>query len=160
MGSKFFINRKSLTLIVTGTLVFIFGIRSLSQKIPFVIDFGSWFLIFCALFHFQRTMNFTNTREWWYDRYSKEMVQYVAQKQQGESTVSLATHWFFHPSTTFYQTVKNYRSIEIMPYSKGIITDEQYDYYYIMRENLPVLEENYEIEKEFDYNFLLMRRKN
>lgn len=160
LGSKFFVNRKSLTLMITATLALIFGFKILYEKYPKIIRTTSWILIIFSFLHFSRCMNFRNIREWWYDEYTREMLEYVEKDHEKGTQVNLGMHWFFHPSSTFYTRIKDYDFINPLIYSKEILTDKKFDYYYVLKENLPLLERDYQIEKAFSSELFLLKKKN
>jgi hypothetical protein len=55
--------------------------------------------------------NFTNTSEWYYDKYDKEMLDLIDKDRlscKNPDSVSISNHWTFTPVINFYRVTKNY----------------------------------------------------
>jgi len=111
-------------------------------------------------YHLIRSANFDQTREWWYDRHTLDMMMYLNEKVADGEKVKLGVHWMFHPTTLYYKESQDLDFFEELRYSKKILPDESYDYYYVFKSNYDQeLTEGYELEKAFSGFAYLLRRK-
>lgn len=90
------------------------------------------FLMSCLLlFQVSATMKLKSVKEWWFDAYTFEVIDYF-NKVKPNQRISLKTSWLFHPSFSFYKCTGKIPLIDLKDYSKTIDTNDKADYYYIM----------------------------
>ncbi len=112
--------------------------------------------------HQLNAINFTHFSEWKYDANTKNMILELEKEFTAEAeknTIKLGIKWLFEPTINFYRETRNLDWLERVN-REGI--DGDYDYYYILKEQLPVLnnERNVAIIKEYDIsNTLFLERK-
>ena len=109
--------------------------------------------------HLFRSADLAKSSEWYYDVYTRDMVEYVSAQVAPGDTVSLGLFWTFHPSARFYRDTRKLEMIAPFHYHKPLMTDNRYDYYYVNPNQGKELHEDYEIEKKFGWVGVLYKRK-
>lgn len=160
LGTLYLINRKSLIFIpVWGLLMFCF-LNHLNLKKIFFKNILAGLIFVMGAWHFARCMNFEQTREWWYDRHTLDMLTYLDEKLGSDEQIKLGVHWMFHPTSLYYQETKGFDFFEGLHYDKKILPEANYDYYYVFKSNYDrFLTEGYEVEKSFSGFAYLLRKK-
>lgn len=160
LGTKYFINRKSLIFIpLWGMLVFSLLVHFSPKKVIIQQILAVFFLVMGS-YHFYRCLNFEQSREWWYDRNTLIVMEYLDDKVGPNETVNLGVHWMFHPTMMYYKNTKGFTFFENIHYDKNILPDAGYDYYYVFKSNYDrFLTEGYEVEKTFTGFGYLLRKK-
>jgi hypothetical protein len=79
--------------------------------------------------------NFTNTTEWFYDKYDKEMLELINKDRitsKSPDSVLISNYWSFTPVINFYRVTKNYSWL------KPVIKEEfkKADYYICYYDNV------------------------
>ena len=127
-----------------------------------VIKYFSLFIIsllaFLLAFHTLNSMQFKYASEWKYDADTKEMTNILKNevlKNCPGKQVKLGINWIFEPTINFYRITKDYDWLQQVT-RDGLTGD--YDYYYILKENLPEIK-NVEILKEFKTSNTLLLKK-
>ncbi len=158
LGSDFLIDRKALLFVPVCAVLFFYFLYWMRNKK--VIPYVALLLSVSLSYHFFRTMNFTKTLEWWYDKETKAMMNYMSTVEPGRTEpIKLGLSWHFQPSSQFYHKLYRMESIASPPFFSEIITDGRFDYYYIFNTDLDKLKEQYEIERAFGAGKLLLRKK-
>ncbi len=120
------------------------------------------FIIF-SLNHIKRASALDYYREWWYDRHTYEILDYLKSeygKSDKKQALRLNTTWTFNPSFTYHKAKNNLSWIAPLRYDKKPDTINVYDFYYCTQDEMPVLLPQYEKIKDWDYGqWVLMRRK-
>ena len=160
LGTQYFIHRTSLIFIpVWGILSFSF-LLSLSEKKTIFQNFLGLIILTAGMLHFSRTINFDKCREWWYDKHTLEMLEYLETKVPPNKDVYLGAHWMFRQTSMYYKQAYNLNYFKNIPYSKKILPEADYDYYYVFKSNYKqFLQEGYEVEKEFEFACLLRKKE-
>lgn len=120
------------------------------------------FIVFC-LNHIKRSCELDYYREWWYDRHTYEILDFLKSeydKTDKKQPLRLNTTWTFNPSFTYHKFKGNMDFIAPLRYDKKPDTLNVYDFYYCTQEEIPALTNQYEKIKEWDYGqWILMKRK-
>lgn len=160
-GTQYQVNRTALLFIPQCALsVFLFFVAQFEEKprllramLPALIG------IFCVV-HLFRVAQFKFTSEWGYDAQTKEMVFYLDKKIPKGTKIKLGVDWIYHPSSSYYLKTRRLDFAEQpLAYAKKLRQDGYYDYYYVQPSAVPELEANYEVEKQFSWAGVLLRRK-
>ncbi len=162
LGSNYLEGRKALLFITLSGLLFFFLLHGLAET-----GFSSRLSgTLCALaflllgYHLFRAGNLEYSREWWYDKNTREMVLYLDSLiPPGRAPVALGVSSMFQPTTAFYHKAFGLDSFTAPPYQGEIQADGRYDFYYVSDDKIPQLEEKYEVEKRFEWGRSLLRRK-
>ncbi len=157
LGSQYLVNRKAIHFIPLISLAIYLSWNVLpSFKVKPILT-----IIFIAFFinHLIRTFNLTGTREWYYDTDTREMMIQMNRYSDGQQKISLGVNWLFMPSSNFYKSKFDYQFMEPLIYSKSLITDRLFDYYYVDGGDFEQLKDKYQIEKRYGGGRLLLRRK-
>ncbi len=115
------------------------------------------FMTLIAGLHVIRASNTKIFREWFYDGYTFKVLE-IIQKEHRSEPVSLETNWLFNPSFQFYRDTEKLPWIDLRPYNKDIRPETDAEYYYVRLEDLPLLEEKFEVVESWDDNYLLRRK--
>lgn len=160
LGTQYFIHRTALIFIpIWGLLIFSFLLNFFNRKLLFQNLIGLLILISGNL-HFSRTINFDSCREWWYDKNTLKMLNYLETKVPHDKEVYLGAHWMFRQTSMYYKQANNLTFFKNIPYSKEILPKAGYKYYYVFKSNYEqFLQEGYEIEKEFEFACLLRKKE-
>ncbi len=160
LGTLYLINRKSLIFIpIWGLLMFCF-LNKLSFKKRIYKNILAGLVFTIGIYHFGRSANFEQTREWWYDQHTLEMMTYLNNKVGDKDKINLGVHWMFYPTAMYYKESQGMDFFDDLRYSKKLLTNENYDYYYVFKSNYDrELTEGYEVEKAFSGFAYLLRRK-
>jgi hypothetical protein len=112
------------------------------------------FIIF-SLNHIKRACALDYYREWWYDRHTYEILDFLKteyDKTDKKQTLRLNTTWTFNPSFTYHKAKNNLDWIAD--------TTNIYDFYYCTKDEMPALLPQYEKIKDWDSGqWILMKRK-
>lgn len=160
LGTLYLINRKSLIFIPIWDLLIFCFLDNLPFKKNIFKNSLALCIVLLGFYHFGRSANVAQTREWWYDRHTLEMLTYLDEKIPPNQTVHLGVHWMFHPTSLYYQETKGFDFFDNLHYDKKILPEADYDYYYVFKSNYDQeLTEGYEVEKAFSGFAYLLRRK-
>lgn len=159
LGSMYPVSRKALMLIPFGALLFFFPIAEIARTRG---AFGIGLAVFFSFFminHLGRSMNFKHSREWKYDAYTKDMVEYLDRITAGRDEVILGTHWLYSHTANFYMKTMPVPQVLEVPYSKDLAKDTPYEYYYVPAYEGHLLDPAYELEALFGNEHALFRLK-
>jgi hypothetical protein len=160
LDSKYFVGRKSLIFIPLASMVLYCGMVWLHERLPVFTRWAAIGLFLFSTFHLLRTGSLDTYREWWYDRYTHDMLAYLQTVSPAEGHIRLGVHWMFQPSSEYYRQLEPYRFFDPLVYSKTIQKDTTYDYYYLFKSDYdPDLQARYTVEKEYGGFSYLLRRK-
>ncbi len=158
LDSKFLVNRKALIFVPVMGVPVALLLASLSSKFPSVGKvLAAGVAIFCT-WHLFRSANFIQTREWYYDAFTKDMVEYVQSHPQFGDNSSLGVYWIFSHSSNFYLN-RNQSHLYPLPYEKQLRSDSLYQFYYVEPGQGELLHPAYTLEKQFGYVGALYLRK-
>ena len=159
LGSNFLEGRKALLFITLSGLLFFFLLHGLAEEYFNTSLIGV--LTFLLLgYHLSRAGNVEYSREWWYDKNTKEMALYLDSiVPPGRAPVSLGVADIFQPTASFYQKALELNSFADPQYHGEIYADGRYDFYFVSDHQIPQLEEKYTLEKSFEWGRSLLRRK-
>jgi len=112
-----------------------------------------------GIYHFLNSINFYNCREWWFDADTKNVMNYLSSKQEGES-VTLNTSWVYNTSFQFHIEAEGNINIKLAPYHQELWPDSNYLYYYCERAHVEELQKNYSEVISFNKgNNVLMKKR-
>lgn len=115
--------------------------------------------LFLGIFHFVRTLNLYNCREWWFDADTKKVLHYL-DAMEGKKEISLNTYWIYNTSFQFHIQNDEWNNIELAPYHQDLQPEGNYMYYYCERAQISELEKNYvEVISFNSGNNVLMRKR-
>ena len=120
------------------------------------------FIVF-SVNHIKRANTLTSYREWWFDVHTYEIMDMMQQEYAKSTTkqpIKFTTYWSFCPSFTYHQTKAKANYMEKIEFHSELDTVKVYDFYYTVREQVPLLKAKYEVAKEWDGGqWVLMKRK-
>lgn len=155
MGTNYLIMRTALMLVPLGLMPVALCLLLWENR------WASRFLVAIGIFsmaHLLPHINYTHSREWWYDIHTKRMALYV-ENLEVEKPLKLGVHWTYEPATMFYWKTGQLNAIDELLYNKDIRTDDYFDYYYVPLGDTAKLHPSYVVEKQFGYGEFLFRRK-
>ncbi len=109
-------------------------------------------------FHTINAANFKYFSEWKYDANTKNMIlelEKVVPEKTKNQTVKLGINWLFEPTINFYRQTRNLDWLEKVT-REGI--DDNYDYLYVLKDQLPDIE-NAAIIKEYEISQSVLLKK-
>ncbi len=162
LGSNYLEGRKALILVSLSGLLFFFLLHGLAERYfkPRMAGIAGALVALLLGYHLVRAGNFDYSREWWYDKDTREMVLYLDSiVPPGRDAVALGVTDIFQPTTSFYRTTLGLGSFNEPLYASEIYTDGRYDFYFVFDDQIPRLEEKYVLEKRFEGGRSLLRRK-
>jgi hypothetical protein len=119
-----------------------------------------WLIIGALCFHFYQAMNFLKVREWWYDRHTKGMIEYVLRHNPDADTLKLGAKWIFKPTINYYLRARNYTFVKGPGQGRsGLDTTDYYDYYYIEPSDKNNLHSVYELDTIMGSGNWLMKKQ-
>jgi hypothetical protein len=108
---------------------------------------------------FVRNFDIQKTHEWYYDYKTKNFINIVIDDAAG-TKASLATHWLFHWSTTYYLKTTENHQINQSSYSKEIDTLHLFDYYLVEKKDVERLMDKYTPFSEPDrYGHVVLKKR-
>ena len=162
LGSNYLEGRKALLFISLSGLLFFFLLHGLAEMYfrPRLADVLAALFAVLAVYHLARAGNLDYSREWWYDKNTREMILYLNTIVPPENApVELGVADMFQPTTSFYQQAWEVKVFTPPFYSSEIHTDGRFDFYYVFDSQIPLLEEKYEVEKRFTGGQSLLRKR-
>jgi hypothetical protein len=111
-----------------------------------------------VLAYYSITLSLHTNREWWYNASDKNMMNYLYTKHK-QDNISLGCHWMYQPSLQYYNEVYYHNKYAKMAYNKVVDTAIVYDYYYTFLSDAAALSNIYVVEKVWQENFALLKRK-
>ncbi len=159
LGTEYLVNRKALLFVpIWGLLIFCFLLSVAKRKAS--LQKGILTLITLAsIWHFSRTMNVKQAREWWFEKNTLHMLHYLEDQSKTQEPIKLGTHWMFHPAIAYYRATGKASFLEEVPYSKELQPNMDYEYYYVFKKDY---EENwkklYKLVQEYEDTFLLKKK--
>ena len=153
LGTKYLIGRTALLYYPIIGISFLFLLNS------FPAIFRALFSI-PIIWHFLTSANFSTTREWWYDRFTEEVVEYIMNTNHGidnNDTIRLGGRWIFSPTIKYYKIIRGYDKLIEPTYNQEVSNDTTFDFYYIEGQDIQKLHPDYQLEKDFE-GYLLMKR--
>ena len=150
LDSKYLVNRKALLFVpIFGVPVALF-LSSITQRFPtYGTLLSAGVAIFCT-WHLFRSANFVQTREWYYDAFTKEMVEFIEAHPAKTAQSTLGVYWIFSHSSNFYLQ-QNESPLYPLPYEKQLRSDSLYQFYYVEPGQGELLHPSYRLEKQFGY---------
>ncbi len=159
LGSQYLVNRKALFFIPIIGVIWYLLLAGLQKQYPKLAQALSIALLVLAGYHLLRVANLRYCREWKYDEFTKEMVEYLERKYSStDQVLTLGVNAAFQPTTVFYHDFLDVTTFEPPSFDVKIYQDGRFDYYYVFTSDYPQLQEYYEIEKEFHWGSLLLKR--
>ncbi len=155
LGSKYPDGRKSTMLIPLMALIISFFFDSITWKYMKYVTLALAAFLFI---HFAITLRFTQVKEWWYDKSTKDFVEIVHNDAKG-SELTLGTNWIFHPTSTYYIRTNKYENMRLQSYSKKLQTKEVYDYFICTGSDWPQLKDLYDIIHKDSHGMFVLKRK-
>lgn len=150
--------RGALFLYPLFVLVGIFIVHELKEANKSFKPIFTFPLIAIACLHLGCTANVKSFREWWFDAYTKDVLE-IVRADSNNHTTSLNTAWIFNNSFRMHIEMGNYVEIKLAPFHNELWPDSNYVYYYCERNDVPELMSKYTAIKEFDYgNYILLKR--
>ncbi len=160
-GSKYMVNRTALIFVPLAVLsVFLYG-----NHLAVASRHIAWRLVpvalglFCVV-HFSKIGEHWKVREWYYDAFTKDVMMLFWRNVPEEEKISLGLHWIYHPAASYYYTTRKMNFLsEPLLYSKSILPEKGFDYYYVDPGESAQLHERYDLVLFLNYEGILFRRK-
>jgi hypothetical protein len=116
--------------------------------------------------NFIKRINIKESREWWFDRETFKVLEYLKElhrEEKREKPLTFNTTIGFHNSFSFHIEHNDWNHldyVENVPWHEGTPTDAQHEFYYSNKEELPILLKKYNIVWEVSpKEWYLLRRK-
>ena len=151
LGTRFLINRTSLIYWPVLALIWSYGLKYFPW--PFRLIFT---IAICL--HLYYTANFKYVREWWYDRFTEDVVEYVI-SQHPNDTVTIGGKWLYALTMEYYKQARSYNHFQGPGRKQEVNNSTNYDYFYIDAQDKGKLHPSYKLEKQFGSNMLLMKKE-
>lgn len=113
-------------------------------------------LCFFTSYHFFRSGQPGFFKEWYYDAYTFEVMDYLKTHSETEKP-ELETHWLFNPSFQFYHITDSIDWYTLGYYKKELDSTTTYAYYYVPREDTSALQPKFNVVAHFGGNCLMRR---
>ena len=94
--------------------------------------------------HLSFNYNLKFFREWFYDKNTLEVIDYLKSKRKPGETIALNTNWLFHPSFNFYKQTKNLSWLRLQDYHKENQSDSLWKYYYTVSDEHDLMKDKYQ----------------
>ena len=118
----------------------------------------SLIVVLLCLIQLIHTWKSDEIKEWYYDSNNLHVIDYLESNRKGKN-ITLHTNWLFNPSFKFYNDFENLDWLTLGAYNKIVCPDIGEQYYYVLREDVPTLINDYIIIKEFDSEGVLMLKR-
>lgn len=162
LGSHYLENRKALHFIPLSALLFFFFLHGLASHFPRwrALNPAAGLLALLLLYHLGRAAAFGHALEWWYDKNTREMVEYLdGNIPSGREPASLGVHWMFQPTTFFYHQFLGVTTFTAPPFVGGDgLPEGNFDYYYTFEGQARQMGKQYAVLREFKEGTVLLRR--
>ena len=135
------------SLISTVSSIRSFDIKLLKLSLSVLVTFF-------AAHHIITMYKADSVKEWSFDANTYDVLDYI-KTIEGES--SLATHWLFNKSFSYYTDTGKANWLHLAPYNKEIETNSNAEYYYVFEDDFELLKSRYQLVKRYD-NRLLLRK--
>ena len=156
LGSQYPVERKSVLYLPVLALCTYFMIISLPKYLRFFL--ASLVIVF-SVYHMIRHTNLDMCREWYYDKYTRDMMDLIDERKPLNGKMDLAVSWHFYPSVHFYKRTRDIQWLEKIRYRKEVDKKKIHDYYYVTPGHARQLAEDYEVDTKFGACCLLLRKK-
>jgi hypothetical protein len=130
-------------------------------KNAFVVVFLPFLLV-----NFVKNCNLHQSREWWFDRETFKVLEYLKEVHRSEkrtAPLTFNTTIGFHNSFSFHIEHNDWNHLDYLenvPWHADTPTDAKHEFYYASKEELPILSKNYKIVWEVNpKEWYLLRRK-
>ena len=163
LGNQYVTDRTALFFYpLLAMLMPVMAVWSFEFRKGFGITVSLIFIVF-SLNHVKRAGALDYYREWWYDRHTYEILDYLKSeydKSDKKQALRLNTTWTFNPSFTYHKAKNHLDWVAPLRYDKKPDTTNVYDFYYCTQDEMPALLPQYEKIKDWDYGqWILMKRK-
>lgn len=158
LGTKFLISRTALLFLPLFFLSLLTehqGSKSISRYIlPVIISLVS-------LVNFCVHLNMNTTWSWTYDRFDSDMMKRVVYESGALGRpVRLYPFWIFAPSLQYYAETRYMgKFYEIEHDKSGPRADTSFDYYYILKAQMPLMPSIYKIDTMYDDKYVLLKKR-
>lgn len=158
LGTKFLISRTALFFLPLFLLALLSGqpgSNSISWYIlPIVIST-------VALVNFCAHLDMDTSWSWADDRFDSDMMKRVVHESGAQGRpVRLYPFWIFAPSLQYYaETCYKGKFYEIVHDKSGPKADTSFDYYYILKTQMPLIPSIYKIDTMYDDQYVLLKRR-
>ncbi|MEM7367461.1 MAG: hypothetical protein AAF587_02600 [Bacteroidota bacterium] len=159
LGTKYLVDRKAVIFIPLMGIPVVMTLQYWGRRYTKVMTGFAIVLTGFLVLHMSRTFNLTQCQEWYYDAYTRDMLEYVSTRVKPGERVKLGGYWLFTHSSNFYIESQNLDFVGPMRYEKKVRTDRLYDYYYVEPSHGDIIHPDYVLEKRFGWVARLYRRK-
>ena len=158
LGTEYLVNRKALLFVpIWGLLIFCF-LQSITKNTPSLQKGILMFITLASIWHFSRTMNLEQAREWWFEKNTLHMLHYLENQATTQEPIKLGTNWVFHPAITYYRATGKASFLEKVHYDKELQPDIDYQYYYVLKKDYDDKWKHlYEIVQTYEDTYLLLK---
>ena len=157
LGTKYLLHRTALIFIPLSCIPFFCLLNDEYKRLPRIVMGICIVISGFMVYHFLRTANLEECREWHYDSQTRQMIEYVSEKAKPGEKINLGVHWFYSHSSVFYIQTRELDFFEPIIYEKDLRQDTFYDYYYVMPDYKDQLDNDYVEEKDFGSGILFRR---
>ena len=161
LGAKLLDTRKTLVYLPASVLFFGTALSFINMVGKKKILTGIlWACILMIGIHFLRVTRCSYVREWWYDQHTFALLEELKEVAKDEvSPIKLGVKWIFWPSIHYYHQKDSLKYFEEVKFSTQLDTSGVYDWYYIQDVDYHLLEDQYDIYRDFGAGCLLVKRK-
>jgi hypothetical protein len=159
LGTLLLIERTALFFYPLFILVIIIALFSIRQ-VKLLPTALLLLLVVAFCYNFARHINISYSRTWEYDRYDKLVVDRMA--THTSHPVKVKPYWMFINSFKYYQATTYSRQMAYVEnrFEDSVYAPQQYDYYYIHRDELEKLPLGYILDTSFfDGKYLLFKKQ-
>lgn len=114
-------------------------------------------MILVAIQHLTTTTRLSSFKEWRYDAFTFEVLDYVKENSVKEE-VSLDAYWLYFNSLYFYKEYESYPWLKLEPHRTDVNTESNADYYYVPLEFVDDLKPRFKPVKQFLGGGTIMKR--
>jgi len=111
------------------------------------------------VYHCYWAANLNYFRDWWYDRHTEDMINYVMARHHKEDTICLGARGIFRASINYYKQARAYPNLYGPTGEQKVDNSQEYDYIFVEGQDLNKVHASYVVEKEFGSGYFLMVRK-
>lgn len=161
LGTQIPDHRKTtIWMMMSGVLFAVSLLTFFSQKKKWPsYSFGT-IVTLCLVYHLFRVGNLDYCLEWYYDRSTKQVVEYLENEVPiEERPIKIGASWQFAPALNYYHHLYKATSFSPPAYTPEIKLNPEIDYYYIFQSDYQKLEANYQIDQPLPSGILLLKRK-
>lgn len=152
LGTRYLTGRTALLYWPAFALIFSFLLARVPAPVSLIVALP-------FAYHFYAAANLNYTPDWWYDRHTEKMVEYLIDQHPEQDTIRLGAKWIFSPTIAYYKQARGYDQLIGPGSNQEVDNSQEYDYFYVEPPDRHKLHPSYAPLKDFGSGYVLMKKE-